>query len=46
MELLKEEGMEIVEIDIAPFQEAMDPVYEKYAAQFGEDLVQSILDTE
>ena len=46
MALLKEEGMEVVEIDISPFQEAMAPVYEKYSSQFGEELVQSILDTE
>lgn len=46
MALLKEEGMEIVEIDIAPFQEAMAPIYEKYSSQFGEELVQSIIQTE
>ena len=46
MELLREAGMQIDEIDIVPFQEAMDPVYEKYAARFGEELVQAIRDTE
>ena len=46
MQLLREEGMEIVEIDTAPFQKAMAPVYEKYSDQFGEELVQSILDAE
>lgn len=45
-EMLVSEGMEVVEIDITPFQEAMTPVYERYAAQFGEDLVQAIIDTE
>ena len=46
MDLLREEGMEIIEIDITPFQQAMDPVYEKYASEFGEELVQSIIDTQ
>lgn len=46
MAMLVDEGMEVVEIDITPFQEAMTPVYDRYAAQFGEELVQSIIDTE
>lgn len=46
MELLREAGMQIDEIDIAPFQDAMNPVYAKYTARFGEDLIQAIRDTE
>lgn len=39
-----EAGAEIIEVDTQEFQDAMAPLYEKYAPQFG-DLVQRILDT-
>lgn len=39
-----EAGSEIIEVDIQEFQDAMAPLYEKYAPQFG-DLLQRILDT-
>ncbi|MBO8163599.1 MAG: DctP family TRAP transporter solute-binding subunit [Brevibacillus sp.] len=40
---LKEKGMEIIENpDIEPFVQAVQPVYEKYEAQFGKDLIDSI----
>ena len=38
---LKEGGMEIIEPDLAPFQEAVKPVYEKYGPKFG-DLIDQI----
>ena len=40
-----EAGSEIIEVDVAEFQEAVAPVVEKYAAEYG-DLVQRIMDTE
>lgn len=43
---LKDRGMEVVETpDLGRFREAVKSVYEKYEAQFGRELVQSILDT-
>lgn len=43
---LKDRGMEVVETpDLGLFREAVKSVYEKYEAQFGRELVQSILDT-
>jgi len=35
MEFIKEQGTEIVEPDLASFQDAMQPVYEKYGEKFG-----------
>jgi TRAP-type C4-dicarboxylate transport system substrate-binding protein len=35
LEALKENGMEVAEPDLAAFQEAVKPVYEKYGDQFG-----------
>src|SRR5690606_4170880 len=32
---LEEAGMEVIEPDLAAFQEAVQPVYDKYADQFG-----------
>jgi TRAP-type C4-dicarboxylate transport system substrate-binding protein len=40
-----EAGSEIIQVDIAEFQEAMAPVYAKYGDAYG-DLLQRILDTE
>jgi tripartite ATP-independent transporter DctP family solute receptor len=40
-----EAGVEIIEVDIQAFQDAMAPLYEKYAPQFG-DLLERILATE
>ena len=44
-EAVIEAGSEIITVDIAEFQAAMAPVYEKYSAQYG-DLLQRILDTQ
>lgn len=44
-EAVVEEGSEIFTVDTAEFQEAMDPLYEEYGADFGE-LVDRILETE
>jgi len=35
IEFIEEQGMEIIEPDLALFQEAMKPVYEKYEEKFG-----------
>ena len=35
LEGCKEKGMEVNEVDKAPFIEAVQPVYEKYNSQFG-----------
>ena len=35
LELLKEAGMEINEVDVAAFQECMGPVWEKFESQYG-----------
>ena len=40
-----EAGSEIIEVDVPEFQEAVAPVIEKYAAEYG-DLVQRIADTQ
>jgi len=32
---LKEKGMQVIEPDLAPFQQAVKPVYEKYGSKFG-----------
>ncbi|MDR1967040.1 MAG: TRAP transporter substrate-binding protein [Synergistaceae bacterium] len=45
LQSLKDAGMEVTEPDIALFREAVSSVYEKYEAQFGKELIQSILDT-
>jgi TRAP-type C4-dicarboxylate transport system substrate-binding protein len=39
---LVDEGMQITEPDLAPFRAAVEPVYEKWAPQIGEDLIDSI----
>ncbi len=46
LEVLKEQGMEIVEeVDVAPFREAIQPVYEKYESEFGKEKLDAILNT-
>ncbi len=40
-----EAGSEIIEVDTQPFQEAVQPLYDQYGAEYG-DLVQRILDTQ
>ncbi len=42
---VEEAGSEIIEVDVASFQEAVAPVLEQYAGDYG-DLVQRIQDTE
>ncbi len=42
---LREQGMEITEPDMESFREAVVPIYDKYREQFGDDVVQAILDT-
>ncbi len=39
---LKEKGMEINKVDIKPFRQAVNPIYEKYKTVFGEDLMRSM----
>jgi tripartite ATP-independent transporter DctP family solute receptor len=44
---LKEQGMDVVEEpDLAAFREAVQPIYDKYGADFGEDMLQDIAGTE
>jgi tripartite ATP-independent transporter DctP family solute receptor len=38
LEELEKQGMEIIEPDLKPFKEAVEPVYEKYSDKFGEYL--------
>jgi tripartite ATP-independent transporter DctP family solute receptor len=46
MGVLKENGVQIIEeVDVQPFRDAIKPVYEKYEAQFGKDLIDGILNT-
>lgn len=46
LKVLKEQGMEIVEeVDVTPFREAIQPVYEKYESQFGKEKLDAILNT-
>ncbi len=43
VEVLKEKGMVITEVDTAAFVEAVQPVYEKYAPQIGQELIDAVL---
>lgn len=45
LQFLKDKGMEVTEPDTALLREASKPVYEKYAAEFGKDLIEAILAT-
>ena len=40
-----EAGSEIIEVDTQPFQDAVQPLYDQYGAEYG-DLLQRILDTQ
>ena len=42
MKKLRAAGMEIIEVDREPFRKAVEPVYQKYGAKFGWDLIRSI----
>lgn len=42
---LAAKGMQISQPDLKPFLAAVKPVYDKYAAQFGQDLIDQILNT-
>lgn len=46
IELLKEKGMEVIEVDKQAWFEAMQPVYEEYKAEIGEDVIQRVLDAQ
>lgn len=46
LELLKEKGMEIIEVDKEAWFEAMQPVYEEYKAEIGEEVIQRVLDAQ
>lgn len=43
LQSLKDKGMQVSEPDLAAFREAVKSVYEKYEAQYGKELIESIL---
>ena len=45
LQFLKDKGMQVTEPDVEAFRKAVEPVYRKYEAQFGKDLIKSILET-
>ncbi|WP_313800356.1 TRAP transporter substrate-binding protein [Cytobacillus sp.] len=46
LKVLKEQGMEIIEdVDVKPFRDAIQPVYEKYESEFGKEKIDAILNT-
>ncbi|NQD91541.1 TRAP transporter substrate-binding protein DctP [Pseudomonas sp. CrR25] len=46
VELLRENGMEVVtDVDTAAFQQAVQPAYDKYAAEYGSSLIARIRET-
>lgn len=45
LEQVKQEGMQVNEVDHAAFVEAVKPVYPQYYKQFGQELVESIQNT-
>ena len=45
LQFLKDKGMQVTEPDVEAFRKAVEPVYQKYEAQFGKDLIKSILET-
>jgi TRAP-type C4-dicarboxylate transport system substrate-binding protein len=42
-DVLKQKGMEIVEVDRVTFQKASQPVYKQFEPQFGKELIDNIL---
>ncbi|WP_034421110.1 TRAP transporter substrate-binding protein [Thermanaerosceptrum fracticalcis] len=40
---LKEKGMNILEVDKTPFKEAVKPVYAKYEAEIGKELIEKVI---
>jgi tripartite ATP-independent transporter DctP family solute receptor len=45
LELLKKSGMEVVELDTAPFMEKAKTVHGQFAAKYGQELYDSIVNT-
>jgi tripartite ATP-independent transporter DctP family solute receptor len=45
LELLKKSGMKVVELDTAPFMEKAKTVHGQFAAKYGQELYDSIVDT-
>lgn len=45
IEVLKEKGMIITEVDKKPFIDAVQVVYDKYSEQIGQELIDSIINT-
>lgn len=43
LQSLQEEGMEVIEVDTSSFAEKVKPVQEKFAAQYGQELYDSII---
>lgn len=42
MQSLVDEGMELTEPDLEPFREAVEPVYDKWASEIGEEVIDEI----
>ena len=45
LEELTNAGMEFVELDVAPFVEAVQPVHQEFAAKYGQELYDKIVNT-
>lgn len=46
LQIVKDNGIEVIEeVDVAPFREAIQSVYEKYEGEFGKDKIEAILNT-
>lgn len=45
IEQLREAGMQVNEVDSAPFREAVQPVYERFADEIGADLIEDVQNT-
>lgn len=44
LKVVKENGIEVIEnVDVAPFREAIQSVYEKYESQYGKEKIEAIL---
>jgi tripartite ATP-independent transporter DctP family solute receptor len=46
LQSLKDKGMQVSEPDLSLFRDAVKSVYEKYEKEYGQDLIQSILDAQ